>query len=407
MYTCTHFNQSGVFNMATYTIGQMAKMLNKSQKTLREWDKKGVLAAKRTPSNRRFYTHDQYLKANNMDNYKKDGTGIDAIRGKVVLITGGTGSLGHALVERIADYAKKVIIYSRCELKQYNMSQKFFDKKNIRYLLGDIRDTERMTMALKGVDICIHAACMKRIDSCNYDPFESVKTNVVGSMNVIKACLVNKVSKAIMISTDKASSPATLYGGAKFVSEQMFTYGNNYSDVDRSTTFTGVRYGNIYGSNGSIKHIFERQLREKGKILVTHKEMTRFFMSLDNAVDLILYALNNCIGGDLFIPVMKAIKIVDFVKTFYPNVPIEFIGLRGHEKIHEELISETESRYVVKCDDKYYKIIPPAVNIPGVGWDLNYPDEKKMPPFRYSSDTSERLTGNELKKFDEQFEEKK
>lgn len=391
--------------METYTIGQMAKKLKKSQKTLRQWDKKGILIACRTPTNRRYYTHDQYLQATNKNNYIKDGTLLDSIRDKSILITGGTGSLGHALVDRIADYAKKIVVYSRCELKQHNMSRHFQDKHNIRYLIGDIRDEDRLVMALKGIDICIHAACMKRIEKCSYDPFEAVKTNVVGSMNVVRACLANDVERALMVSTDKSCSPATLYGGTKFVSEQMFIYGNNYSHIKSDSIFTCVRYGNIYGSNGSIKHLFEQQVRDNGKISITHEEMTRFFMGLDDAVNLILFALSKCIGGEIFIPKMKAIGIMDFVKTFYPDIEVKIVGLRGHEKIHEELISETESRYVVDCGD-YYKIIPPSVSVPGIGWDGHYPTEKTISAFQYRSNNVDTLNEKELIDFDKTFEEK-
>lgn len=391
--------------MKTYTIGEMSKKLNKSQNTLRDWDKKGILIARRTPTNRRYYTHDQYLQISNKDRYIKNGSLLDSVRGKNVLITGGTGSLGYVLVNKIADYVKKIVVYSRCELKQHNMSQHFHDKHNVRYLIGDVRDEGRLAMALNGIDICIHAACMKRIEKCSYDPFEAVKTNVIGSMNVVKSCLLNNVEKSLMVSTDKSCSCATLYGGTKFVSEQMFIYGNNYSHIKSDSIFTCVRYGNIYGSNGSIKHLFAQQVKDNGKISITHKDMTRFFMGLDDAVNLILFALSRCIGGEIFIPKMKSIKIIDFVKTFYPNVPIEIIGLRGHEKIHEELISETESRYVVGCGD-YYKIIPPSVSVPGIGWDGHYPTEKTISAFQYRSNNVDTLNEKELIDFDKTFEEK-
>jgi FlaA1/EpsC-like NDP-sugar epimerase len=378
----------------------MAKMLSVSIDTLRRWDSTKRLVAKRRPSGHRYYTHEQYLEVSGKNKYKRTGEDLDAIKGKTVLITGGSGSLGNALVKRLCDYCKKIIIFSRCELKQANMCNKFKEYNNIRYMLGDIKDKNRLLFALSNVDICIHAACYKRIDSCSYNPFEAVKTNVVGSMNVAEACVESGIPKVVMISTDKSTSAATLYGGTKFVSEQMFINGNNYSSG--TTIFTCVRYGNIFGSNGSIKHIFDKQKEENGEISITHEEMTRFFMSLNDAVNLILYTLNNCIGGEIFIPKMKSIKIMDFVNILYPNVPKKIIGLRGHEKIHEELISETESRYVVDCGE-YYKIIPPNVNVPGIGWDFNYPVEPLMKPFKYTSDSVETLSVEELKNFESTF----
>jgi UDP-N-acetylglucosamine 4,6-dehydratase len=391
-----------ICGVITYTIGEMAKKLGKSTKTLQQWDRKGILVAHRTPTNRRYYSHEQFLEMSGRDKYKRTGSDLDAIRGKVVLITGGSGSLGNQLVDRICDYAKKVIVYSRCELKQANMRQRFHDKSNIRYFIGDIRDEDRLKTALSGVNICIHSGCMKRIDSCHYDPIEAVKSNVVGTMNVINACRYNNLEKALMVSTDKACNTATLYGGTKFVSEQLFIYGNNYSDTN-NVTFTCIRYGNIYGSNGSIKHIFDRQAKESGVLSITHEDMTRFFMSLDDSVDLVLYALNKCVGGEIFIPKMKAIKIMDLANILYPDLPKKIIGLGGHEEIHEELISEIEGRYVVCCDDKYYKIIPPMVNVPGVGWDINYPEEKIVKPFKYSSNNSDILTNEEIIKFNNSF----
>lgn len=383
--------------MTTYTIGEMSKKLGKSITTLRNWDKSGILVANRTPTNQRYYTHDQYLEVIGKDKYIRSGSSMDAIKGKTVLITGGTGSLGNALARKICGLAKKVIVYSRCELKQANMKQKFAGQKNMRYLIGDIRDKDRLLYALRGVDVCIHAACMKRVETCTYNPLEAIKSNVIGSMNVLEACIENKVPKTLLVSSDKACAPATLYGGTKFVAEQIFINGNNYST--RDCLFTVTRYGNVYGSNGSVRHIFEKQAKE-GKVKVTHENMTRFFMSMDEAVDLNLFALNNTIGGEIFIPKLKATTIMSFAETFAPGIPVEFIGLRGYEKIHEDLISDTEMLYVVDLE-KYYKIIPPGVNNWETGWDVEYPDEPKAKPFKYSSNYVEQFTQDELRSFDE------
>ncbi|KKL64748.1 hypothetical protein LCGC14_2161860, partial [marine sediment metagenome] len=329
-----------------YSTSEMAKKLSVSTQSLRNWDKSGKLVASRTPTNRMFYSHDQYLEASGKAKYKKTGSDVDAVSGKVVLITGGTGSLGHALSKRICGHAKKVIIFSRCELKQANMKQKFANQTNMRYLIGDIRDRERLSTALKGVDVCIHAACMKRVETCTYNPLEAIKSNIIGSTNVLEACIENKVRKTLLVSSDKACSSATLYGGTKFVAEQVFINGNNYAT--RDCLFTATRYGNVFASNGSVRQLFENQAKE-GKVKVTHKDMTRFFMSMDDAVDLNLFALNNTIGGEIFIPKLKATTIMSFAETFAPGIPVEIIGLRGYEKIHEDLISDTEMLYTVDC----------------------------------------------------------
>lgn len=388
--------QKGESMSATYSVGEMAEKLGVTVKTLQNWDNNGKLVANRTPTNRRFYTHEQYLEASKKDNYISDGSDLDAVRGQTVLITGGTGSLGNALVDKIVDVAKKVIVFSRCELKQARMRSKYADKFNIRYMIGDIRDRERLFMALRGVDICIHAACMKRVETCTYNPFEAVKSNVVGSMNVVEACIENKVKKSLLVSTDKSCAPATLYGGTKFVAEQMFINGNNYAT--RDTVFTVTRYGNVFGSNGSIRGLFEEQAKA-GEVKVTHKDMTRFFMSMDDAVNLNLFALNNTIGGEIFIPKLKATTIMAFAETFAPGVPVKFIGLRGYEKIHEDLISDTEMMYTVDCG-QYYKVVPPSVSDNTLGWDVNYPEEPKVIPFKYRSDQIEKFTSDELKELD-------
>ena len=376
-----------------YSASEMAEKLNVSVQTLRNWDKSGKLVASRTPTGRLFYTQEQYLEVSGKQKYKVTGEGLDAIAGKVVLITGGTGSLGYALTERIADAAKKVIIYSRCELKQAKMREAFASKTNIRYMIGDIRDADRLTSALRGVDICIHAACMKRVETCTYNPFEAVKSNVMGSVNVVEACITNGVAKSLLVSTDKACAPATLYGGTKFVAEQIFINGNNYAT--RNTKFTVTRYGNVFGSNGSVRSLFEQQAL-KGHVKVTDANMTRFFMSMEEAVNLNLFALNNTIGGEIFIPKLKGTTITAFAQTFAPGVPIEFIGLRGYEKIHEDLISKTEMMYVVDCGENY-KIVPPSVSVNAVGWDVSYPDEPKIEPFEYTSDKVTQFTADELR----------
>jgi len=395
----TYGNNIGEIMTLSYSVGEMAAKVGVSVKTLQNWDKSGKLVASRSPTGRRLYSETQYLEISGNERYVRNGHDLDSVADKVVLITGGTGSLGNALVSRICDAAKRVVIYSRCELKQSRMQTKFSDKSNIRYMLGDIRDKGRLLQALRGVDICVHAACYKRIDSCAYNPFEAIKTNINGSVNVAEACIDREVGKVVFVSTDKSCEPGTLYGGTKFVSEQMFVNANNHSEGS-STIFSAIRYGNVYGSNGSVRHMFERQAREDGVISITHPDMTRFFMSLDDACDLVLFCANNMIGGEIFIPKMKSINIARYAEIFASGTPTKIIGLRGHEKIHENLISETERGHIVVCSDKYYKIIPPHVNMPGVGWDGNYPSEKTTPNVILSSRTAERFSDSEILEFD-------
>ena len=379
-----------------FSISKMAKRLNVSISTLRNWDANGTLVANRKPSGHRYYTYDQWLKVSGHDKYIREKTDLDSVRDRVVLITGGTGSLGNALTEYIHKEAEKVIIFSRCELKQAKMRERFGNKENIRFVIGDIRDKERLIVALKGVDVCIHAACMKRVETCTYNPIEAVKSNVIGSMNVLEACIESGVKKSLLVSSDKACSPATLYGGTKFIAEQLFINGNNYST--RRNIFMATRYGNVFGSNGSVRHLFENQAKN-GEVKVTHKDMTRFFMSMEEAVKLNLYALNNSIGGEIFIPKLKATTIMSFAETFAPGIPVKFMGLRGYEKIHEELISETEITYAVDCGE-YYKIIPPGVTDRTLGWDVEYPKEDTVKPFIYKSNAVDLFTADELRELD-------
>lgn len=388
-----------------YSISEFAEKVGINEATLRNWHKSGsLMPAHISPGGHRYYSNEQFLKISGQNKYVSDGSDLDAVRDKVVLITGGTGSLGNALTKRICDVAKKIIIFSRDELKQHQMRQKFANKENIRFMIGDVRDKDRLMYALRDVDICIHCASMKRIEVCQYNPVEAIKTIVIGSLNVMEACIENGVKKVLFISTDKSCAPATLYGGAKFVSEQLFISGNNYST--RDTVLTITRYGNVYASNGSMRHLFKKQAEENGEIEITHEDMTRFLMTIDQAVDLNLFALNNAkCGGEIFIPKLKAVKIVDYVKTFFPNLPTKIIGVRGYEKIHEDLISDTEMRYVVDCG-MYYKIIPSTVNIPQLGWDKNYPVEKTIEAsFKYNSGTVEQLTSQEIINMEKDYEQ--
>tara|TARA_Y100000768_G_scaffold275659_1_gene211258 strand:+ start:6960 stop:7919 length:960 start_codon:yes stop_codon:yes gene_type:complete len=272
---------------------------------------------------------------------------------KTILITGGTGSIG----SRIAKYLqknyklKKIIIFSRDEQKHYEM-QKNFHFKNVRYLIGDIRDYRRLVMALNGVDFVIHAAAQKHVEMSEYNPQECIKTNVNGTQNLIEACLTNNVKKCLLISTDKAVNPVNLYGASKLVAEKIILGGNALSGRN-GTIFGIVRYGNVLGSKGSILPYFSILNKEKKKIPITHQDMTRFWISYDEAVKLINSSLINSRRGDIFIPILNSIKITQFVKIINPKAKIYITGKKKGEKIHEELITQEESQYVKKYKNNY------------------------------------------------------
>lgn len=263
------------------------------------------------------------------------------LTGKVLLITGGTGSFGKAFCkEALTKDVKQVRVYSRDELKQAQMKEEINDDR-VRYLCGDIRDAERLGTAMEGVDVCVHAAAMKRIEKCEMDPQEAIKTNVLGSVNVANACLKNNVKNAILISTDKAVYPVNHYGATKLVAEKVWVQSNVYRGASHPTKFSVVRYGNVFGSRGSVFHLFKDQL-EKGAIKVTDPNMTRFFITLQEAVDLVQVALEMHQGGEIFLPNLKAASIYHLATLVAGNVPVEITSQRGGEKLHESLITKEE-----------------------------------------------------------------
>jgi len=272
---------------------------------------------------------------------------------KVILVTGGTGSFGKHFIARILnDYKpKKIIIFSRDELKQYEMEKEFNNKKVLRFFIGDVRDKDRLNMAFKNVDYVVHTAALKHVPACEYNPFEAVKTNILGAQNIVEACINNGVKKLVALSTDKASSPVNLYGATKACMEKIFLTANNYSTV-HGTHFMCVRYGNVIGSRGSVIPYF-KQLVSDGvtSLPITDVRMTRFWITLDSAVDLVLDIFNNGERGDIFIPKIKSMKMIDLIKVF--DVDYHIIGIRQGEKIYESLISEDESCYAKELKDKY------------------------------------------------------
>lgn len=273
------------------------------------------------------------------------------------LITGGTGSFGKKAVEiLLADPStKKIIVFSRDELKQSEMA-KILNDDRLRYFIGDIRDYQRLLMALKGINICIHAAALKQVPSSEYNPFECVLTNIVGSQNVIRACMNNGVDKIIALSTDKAVHPVNLYGKTKAVMEHLFIASNHYSE---HTEMSVVRYGNVIGSRGSVIPVFQEQAKT-GMITVTHPDMTRFWITLEEGVRFVLYALSKMTGGEIFVPKLKSKKIIDIAKEIAPNAKITYSGVRPGEKIHEILIAPEEAYRTVEFDNNY--VIHPAIS---------------------------------------------
>ena len=319
---------------------------------------------------------------------------------KAVLITGGTGSLGHAVVARIyRDYPgiKRLVVFSRDEQKQFQMAQLYPSSKypSIRFFIGDVRDKERLVRAMQGIDFVIHAAAMKHVHLAEYNPSECIKTNVGGAENVIHACLQCGVDRVVALSTDKACAPINLYGATKLTSDKLFIAANNIKGKN-PIKFSVVRYGNVMGSNGSVIPFFLKRKKE-GFLPITDTEMTRFNISLDGGVDMVFHALENAWGGELFVPKIPSYRITDLAEAIAPNLEKKVIGIRPGEKIHEEMITPSDS-YNTFDLGKYYTILPSVPN-----WDL---DEfiksfnaKKVPQgFSYNSGSnSQWLTVNEIR----------
>ena len=298
-----------------------------------------------------------------------------------ILVTGGTGSFGTAFLDiLLAEHDPKVVrVYSRDELKQWEL-QRRIDDDRVRFLLGDVRDLERLRTATRGVDVIVHAAALKQVPACEYNPFEAVQTNIVGAENVISAAISNGVSRVISVSTDKAVNPVNLYGATKLCAEKIVTQGNAYAS-DSAAKFSSARYGNVVGSRGSVIPLFKRQ-RERGELTITDEAMTRFWITIEDAVRFVIDCLSRMEGGEVFVPKIPSMRIGDLADAMAPGVPRRIVGIRPGEKVHEVLVTEDESRHAVEFDG-YYAIYP---SFPF--WrEVPYPRGKELPPgFRYSSD---------------------
>jgi UDP-N-acetylglucosamine 4,6-dehydratase/5-epimerase len=279
-------------------------------------------------------------------------------KNKVILVTGGTGSFGKKFIEvMLKEYnPAKLIVFSRDEQKQHEMRQTGFQDERLRYFIGDVRDYERLRRAFDGVDYVVHAAAMKQVPACEYNPMEAVKTNILGSSNVIDAALDAKVEKVIALSTDKAVNPINLYGATKLAAEKLFVQSNAYAG-GKKTRFSCVRYGNVVGSRGSVVPLFIHQ-REQGEVTVTDERMTRFWISLEQGVRFVIRCLDEMHGGEVFVPKIPSMTVADLARAMAPDAKINYIGIRPGEKLHEVLISEDEARTVVELDDMY--VVQPA-----------------------------------------------
>jgi len=320
-----------------------------------------------------------------------------------ILITGGTGSFGKQFIKTIFERyePKKVIVYSRDELKQFEMQFspdfiKYEDK--IRYFIGDVRDLPRLKMAMENVDIVIHAAALKQVPACEYNPFEAVKTNIMGGQNVIDACFESGVKKVIALSTDKAAAPINIYGATKLTSDKLFIAANNYKGW-QDIKFSAVRYGNVMGSRGSVIPFFQKQ-KEKGVLLITDKRMTRFNITLQEGVDFVIKNLERMWGGELFVPKIPSYKILDLAKAIGPECKLIFNGIRPGEKLHEEMITATDAINTIEFED-YFVILPSTKQ-----WDIEkFRIESNSKPgkfceygFNYNSGTNDLfLTVEELR----------
>lgn len=314
-----------------------------------------------------------------------------SINNKSLLITGGTGSLGKALTEHILTRYPKVtrlVIFSRDEQKQFHMAQEFPPHKypQLRFFIGDVRDEARVKRALKGIDYVIHAAAMKHVPIAEYNPMECVKTNIMGAENIINACLETSVERVVALSTDKAAAPINLYGATKLASDKLFVAANNITGWN-PIKFSVVRYGNVMGSNGSVIPFFLKKKKE-GVLPITEPTMTRFNISLQGGVDMVMHALENAWGGEIFVPKIPSYKIMDIAEAIGPECEKPVVGIRPGEKIHEEMITDSDSYYTYDLG-KYYTILPATHKWKLEDFVEKFSAKKVAPGFQYNSGENE------------------
>ncbi len=315
-----------------------------------------------------------------------------------ILITGGTGSFGKSFVSMTLKHfnPQKIIIFSRDEMKQWEMAKTYENDERVRFFIGDVRDKDRLWRALCNIDFVVHAAAIKIVPKAEYDPFECIRTNVDGAMNLIDICIDRGVKKIVALSTDKACSPSNLYGATKLISDKLFIASNSYSG-DSNTRFSIVRYGNVMGSRGSVIPFFLSK-SDENTFPITHPDMTRFMIPLNEGVELVWHAFKDMIGGEIYVKKIKSMKVVDIAKTINPIAKHKIIGIRPGEKLHEQMISKDDAPYTYEYDD-YFKILP-AIN----QWssDTNRINEGKLvdPNFSYSSDLNpDWMTKDELREW--------
>ncbi|MEX0827642.1 MAG: UDP-N-acetylglucosamine 4,6-dehydratase (inverting), partial [Haliea sp.] len=318
---------------------------------------------------------------------------------KVVLVTGGTGSFGHRFVETVLDRykVKRLIIFSRDELKQYQMRERFPERAHseLRYFLGDVRDKDRLYRAFDGVNVVIHAAALKQVPACEYNPIEAIRTNVLGAANIVDAAIDRNVERVVALSTDKAANPVNLYGATKLCSDKLFTAANSYSGT-HATRFSVVRYGNVMGSRGSVIPLFLK-LRESGRLPITDQRMTRFWITLQQGVDFVLKSLDRMKGGEIFVPKIPSMNVLELARAIGPHCDVEVVGIRPGEKLHEVMIGEDDARTTVEYDD-HFAILPPFH--PWSREEVLRNGGRPCPDgFRYSSETNgQKLSGDDLQR---------
>ena len=321
------------------------------------------------------------------------------INGAVILVTGGTGSFGNAFVDFVLSHYNpaKLIIFSRDEMKQWEMAKKYECDQRIRFFIGDVRDIDRLRRAFNGVDIVVHAAATKIVPTAEYNPFECIKTNINGAMNVIDSAIDAKVKKVVALSTDKASSPINLYGATKLASDKLFVAANSYTGK-QLTSFTVVRYGNVMGSRGSVIPYFLSLKKEKASFPVTDERMTRFMITLKEGINLVLKAISESIGGEIFVKKIPSMRVVDIAAAIDPKAKLNIIGVRPGEKVHEQMIGIEDAPYTYEYDS-YYKILPAIHN-----WHMDKrrigEGKKVEPTFSYTSqNNAEWMSEEQLKEW--------